>query len=516
MIDCKTVARKIAERFPVSPGSLPTNNWLAKSIKNGISPQTILGKKKIVTLDWNPKKNFSPGSNCMFIRRIACLLASGMANKADSLIEDAKEKRSLELVEEASRMIQYALPDIQELWNQNDIAAFAVASSFAVAGFYAILMISDQDRVTFPVNGGNFTVCLTPTFDIPIVEGYPSADILFSIFIMTRIDIFSRISVLCVYYNGKKPYDLSDFPEFLSDDAITTTFLNRLLFLSKIFNIEPQNWQHYRKPAFLWWEIKCEINKEVLNGIYPVSEKKYHKSMPANLPPSYQIRQEILKNITYQLWPGLSEIQWKENDLIGLRLLPMPDQSIMAIVRLKYKDFPLAFEIVLHMPSIRNDVAWNSRRIEAEKRYVSAWHLSPVMEAIRMCVTPREIKIRDNRVPSGFVTGSRKPSSRKGDIAVTYLPKYRILDANKTKENVDITHGTMDISRKMRIGHQVAAFLRQLPGEQKASEAARINAQKRGIRLPESGYTFVKPHVRGEFYGKKFYRIMNKGNTKNK
>jgi hypothetical protein len=450
----------------------------------------------------------------MFIKRIACLLASGMANKVDSLIEDAKGKWSIELVEEASRMIQYALPDIQELWNQNDIASFAVASSFAVAGFYTILMSADQGRVTFPVNRGNFTVGLIPTFDIPTVEGYPSADILFSIFVMTRIDIFSRISVLCVHCNGEKPYDLSDFPEFQSDDAITTTFLKRLLFLSKIANIEPPNWQHYRKPAFFWWEIKREINKEVQNEIYPVSEKKYHKSMPSNLPPSYQIRQEILRNITYQLWPGLSEIQWKENDLIGLRLLPMPDQSIMAIVRLKYKGFPLAFEIALHMPSVKNDVGWNSRRIQAEKGYVSTCHLSPVMEAIRMCVAPRETKIRGNRVPSGFVTGSRKPSSRKGDIAVTYLPKYRILDANKTKENVDITHGTINISRKMRIGHQVAAFLRQLPGEQKASEAARINAQKRGIRLPESGYTFVKPHVRGGFYGKKVYRMMNKCNSK--
>ncbi|MDR1740418.1 MAG: hypothetical protein LBR38_01020 [Synergistaceae bacterium] len=141
---------------------------------------------------------------------------------------------------------------------------------------------------------------------------------------------------------------------------------------------------------------------------------------------------------------------------------------------------------------------------------ISALKVAPIfaviLEAIRIYVAPAQKKIRDGRVPTGFVSAGRKPRKKQGEVAITYIPRVRVV----RNEDMDtgggarpvvptgITHGL----------HQVAGFVRQLPIGQHASATARQNAEDHGLALPDEGMTFVSPHTRGHGGGKRVFRIV--------
>jgi hypothetical protein len=184
---------------------------------------------------------------------------------------------------------------------------------------------------------------------------------------------------------------------------------------------------------------------------------------------------------------------WEENLMKGFKMMPMPDRTIIAVVRFSRENqmLPGIFERTLLVPALDDEPAWEDYKMSVEGDPSLGLLYSPVLEAIRMCVAPAELKIRDGRVPSGYVSGDRKPSARKGDIAVVYLPKTRVVYTGEKKTPQGTPTGITHRS------HQVIGFLRQLPTGWKPSDAARATAIQHGFTLPESGFTFVRPHSRG-------------------
>ena len=180
----------------------------------------------------------------------------------------------------------------------------------------------------------------------------------------------------------------------------------------------------------------------------------------------------------------------------------MPEGIIVATVQVGVSSMPV--ERMYEIPPLDNASAWKEEEEMAKsgKEFSLGKYHSPPLEAIRMCVAPPDLKIRDGRVPAGFVSGGRKPSKRNGDIPIVFIPKTRTVYTNEEEslaqgEHTGITHR----------GHQVSGHLRQLPLMSRASQDAREAAKEYRIILPETGYTFVRPHVRGTFEGKMVFSV---------
>ena len=110
-------------------------------------------------------------------------------------------------------------------------------------------------------------------------------------------------------------------------------------------------------------------------------------------------------------------------------------------------------------------------------------------------------------MPSGYVHAGRRPSSR--DIPVTYLP--RTIYVRSGDEPGESTARETFSPHRPPVAHQVAGHVRQIPADWRASDAARIAAQESGMPLPTSGFTFVRPHVRGHGEAPSVHRARVRG-----
>jgi len=113
----------------------------------------------------------------------------------------------------------------------------------------------------------------------------------------------------------------------------------------------------------------------------------------------------------YALWPGITDIEWNENGLKRLSLCPRPDGCIHALISIEDKEGTLDYFISFSLAGT-NPEYWK----KCDDRAIHT-----VMEAIRMCVVPAEDKIRQNRVPCGYVKGPK--NAPKGHISVAYIPR---------------------------------------------------------------------------------------------
>ena len=232
-----------------------------------------------------------------------------------------------------------------------------------------------------------------------------------------------------------------------------------------------------------------------------------HAVMP-ECPPSYEGRGEIVEHAKYALWPGLTDVEWRENGLEGMILAPgAPGGEIHATLLCSVPGSALGartaesvpMQLYLDVPKWGDAQAWEDARQNASEPDpalgIAYDELAAPVEAIRMCVVPRERKTADRRrIPGGYVHSPKKPS---GDvISVLYVPRV----ARGRQERVPYVPGDDSVlsSGGTRAAHQVAAHVRQIPAEWHASEVAREAAENAGMRLPESGFTFVKAHIRGE------------------
>ena len=497
MPTCLDLARRIARRFPTSPDKPPTQNWLAKIIKAGLPNYSLLKRQLVLKMTWNPKLILLPEHAGMLITRISCLLASGMGDKAEILVSRIDSAQRVKLVGEASVMIRVAESDT---FYARDSETMNVAHSIATAGYFVILLLAGKTgALEFPISNRTFIGVIFPDFEIPPNDNDPTGEISLIMFIMSRIEAFSRVSALCTLYGPLLSEDAN--PADLFGEKSMSTFATPIpMIVARIVFGERANMKNLQNPNSFFPEFAEETKQKYF---YP-REVIFIQSLPKNIPDAHEIRRDILSNKTYELWPGISEIRWREELMEGMRILPMPEGIIVAAIQISISSMPI--ERVYEIPPLDNAFAWEEQEEIAKsgegKKFSLGKYHSPPLEAIRMCIAPPELKIRDGRVPAGFVSGGRKPSKKNGDIPIIFIPKTKTIYTNGEEsgtqgEQTGITHR----------GHQVSGHLRQLPLMSKASQDAREAAKEYRIILPETGYTFVRPHVRGTFEGKMVFSI---------
>jgi hypothetical protein len=511
MPECADFARKIAKRFPFQKGGTPSRNWLSSLIKS-LPAGCRFSEQKVLKMDWNPKKILHPQFGGMMLTRIACLLASGQDDKAEALVRAVKGEDRYRLAGEASFLIRLAESDMLTASEGNaegngsaSAALISVCIAMTMAGYYSILLLAgDGGAVEFPICDRLFSGRLTlpsgmpGTIDGTIDIDEASAQVAVFMSVLARIEAYARISACCSIYG---PLDGSADPSelFSSDGTLSIHCMPLCFMVNKIALLRPPvRWDKVRIGSHL-----ANLFREAVAAYFKI-EDECMSELPA-LPGAHLIRGDIMRDSAYALWPGISDIQWEEGHLKGLRLLPAPNGSLLATVRfaMSIDGIPAVFEKMVEAPPLADAESW-LRVGEEARRCPDSWQsrsMSVVMEAMRMCVAPGPMKIRDGRVPSGFVSAPRRPSSRRGDVPVIYLPRGRYASggrgADGRMESGDSGGGTGITHR----AHQVAGFLRQLPLSCRASGEARIAAERHGLRLPESGYTFVRPHTRGKSSG---------------
>ncbi|GHV51237.1 hypothetical protein FACS1894216_04880 [Synergistales bacterium] len=489
----RSLAYNLANGFPHDENVEPKASHMAKLINKMPSSSSALGRSGLIKHNWQPKRALTADGIGMFTTRVALLISCGNPRKAEELIRDLTDEQRLFLTAEASVILRCIGSDANPQ-NAEERQAEAVDIAFAAACYFCLLLlIDDEGYIDFWAHDKSFRAMILPVIDFSMVIENGSRVDVWLTHALSRIEAFARIAGFC---NVNAISLASDPSQLFSDGALTLQAMPICLLISKI----PQNthvlWNQGVKPE----DTLIDIALQVFNGAFVPLMQDYHNSMP-KLPPAFGIREDILKNSAYQLWPGISEIQWREKDLRCIRLMPMPDGTVFAVIRYQNNDKGVGtgeFERMFDVPRMEDTEFWAYPKEAAEHDSVMGWCLSPILEAIRMCVAPTVLKIRDGRVPSGYVSGERKPSAKKGDVPIVYLPKVRTIDAETTQSGDGEPSAPTGITHK---GHQVAGFLRQLRLSHKASEAARIAASEHGLQLPESGFTFVRPHSRGIFKG---------------
>ncbi|MBQ7263083.1 MAG: hypothetical protein IJR14_05125 [Synergistaceae bacterium] len=233
-------------------------------------------------------------------------------------------------------------------------------------------------------------------------------------------------------------------------------------------------------------------------------------AMPKTGAGSYAIREEVLRERRYALWPGVTDVEWTEAGLEGMTLLPAKDGRVWAVLHGTvdlsgvHGDWggaeAVPAQMFVEVPALRDDAEWEDARQDAEQYDPDLGGavdpLALPMEAIRMCCVPTERKSRAGRVPSGYVHAPREGKAGAG-VSVIYVPRVRARgDGEASSPRAD---GVREIGAvgAARRHHQVAGHIRQLAMEQSASDEARARASEAGLDLPLNGFTWVRPHSRG-------------------
>lgn len=240
-------------------------------------------------------------------------------------------------------------------------------------------------------------------------------------------------------------------------------------------------------------------------------------AMPKMPKPASEIRQDILANRKYTLWPGVTDIIWKENGLSGLSLITWGKAETYAALEVtadlsscasNWEDGKDVLIVApLQIAALEDDSEWEGYEEDLQDGGLDEFDEWAVpMEAIRMCCVPVEQKMRGGRIPRGYVQTPKIPKTerRTEHVSVTYIP--RILHPATTNAGAE-QEDDFPADRERRApgdgterhvrAHQVAGFIRQMSMERHASPGARTRAADAGLTLPESGFTYVRPHMRG-------------------
>lgn len=238
-------------------------------------------------------------------------------------------------------------------------------------------------------------------------------------------------------------------------------------------------------------------------------------AMPKMPKSASEIRQDILANRKYTLWPGVTDIIWKENGLSGLSLITWGKAETYAALEVVVDLSPcdqnwndgkdVLVVAPIQIASLEDDSEWKAYEEDLQNGGLDEWAVP--MEAIRMCCVPVEQKMRENRIPRGYVQTPKVPKSerRADSVSVTYIPRIMhrgdtYIRPEQEGHEVKDSSGIPSTATGRHVkAHQVAGFIRQMSMERHASPGARIRAADAGLTLPESGFTYVRPHMRGSF-----------------
>lgn len=240
-----------------------------------------------------------------------------------------------------------------------------------------------------------------------------------------------------------------------------------------------------------------ELAAMVTEGIAYV--EAYNRNLFAELvflPSPEGALEEIREHTRYALWPGVTEVYWKEGPLRRVRLLPRPDGWTRAAIELE-RDGELRV-FLREIPRKEDTEEWGyiiDNCLEDTRRGYADPTCAAV-EALRVCVVAKERKIAPGtvrRVPTGNVRAGIKP--RAGDVVMRYVPRYVPLGDGTSGRTGEIPSFSFERSGRT---FAVIGHLRQICKTHKASDECRAAAEAAGIPLPEYGQTFVRPHTRGE------------------
>jgi len=221
-------------------------------------------------------------------------------------------------------------------------------------------------------------------------------------------------------------------------------------------------------------------------------------ALPAPTMPSWESRRECLDHATYALWPGVTVVDWPEPPLEGVILAPGGAGGHMWANVITTADLPRApgirVQLLMDIPSLTGGEDWAIAREDAGLSGQDP--LALPLEAVRMCMVAANRKALGRRVPTGYVHAPRAP--RRGDVSVTYIPRLRG-DAPGADEGTVRRYPGIEAGAAHHVRpHLVAGHLRQIPLGWTPSAAARASARDAGLSLPERGYTYVRPHTRGD------------------
>lgn len=534
------IMKLIADAFPRVKGSMSTKqNWVFRTHEtlSTLRPDNVLPPRKyktatgtgvFVITDHPETVDFL---SMPFLSDVAYMLASDIPNRearARNCIDEAVKSMGLKrvcfLLERALVSAMYSVSVINPDEAVKQLVP-PIMIAFSAAAIYAKLHLKTYNPGGVPFSWG--VDGMGYVFDDEMEESLQAP--------LSAQASFSLLSTLCIIQRGSNLSHLSvtgrieatesNHPGILISP--TPTFIDTWGAGWLVWQLLTTSAQYNRGHGNV-----CKNYNEVLGKLqvlFPLSfrfsqslTRDVLKSMPKIERTSYEIRQEIMEQRKYTLWPGVTDVLWTEGGLRKLSILPTaPKGHIYTVMSCKVdlsegeKEWAELGEIDLQffveVPPLMSDEEWEMAKKNAEEVDPTVNEriddLAVPMEAIRMCCVPAEHKVRQNRIPGGYVKSPPKKRAKldpnSAPVPVTYIPRVTYTQPSTESGDGDIRilrEGTEGTGRHHRT-HQVAGFIRQLGLEMKASDMARSNASLVGIALPPRGFTYVKPHMRGKGEG---------------
>ena len=506
MTEAARLARALAEAFPrVRKSTNTRRNWvfethaaLAEAMPDDVSPPRKY-KEGVRSGVWvDATRGRARFLQMPFLSDVAYLLASDdhdRIRRAEACVGEAAKAMDAHLLAQFLELAFRPLDERIEPSEEIRPMFMALATAFATASAFAkMCLASDDGRVHFTW-GAEALYDFEPHRD----ESRPrSLDLLHCFCAMqmgTRLSFLSGRGRIDPRQGWAPAAFVADGPALVADWGAGWLVWQLLEMVRR-----------YGPPV-------CRSRGEVvekLSLLFPMSIQVYERLAGAVLEgmpdvgASADIREEVLRERRYSLWPGVTDVIWEEGGLERLTLLSTaPAGLVFAMLRGRAdlsdvyvdwgeeKDVPV--QLFVEIPVLEDDRDWAVLREQASD---GLDELALPMEAIRMCCVPVERKARAGRVPAGYVQSpkGRRPKGEAPAVRVTYIPRVHHR-APEGREG-DGEGGSTGTGRTHAL-HQVAGFLRQLPIGWRASDAARARAEASGISLPPDGATWVRPHSRG-------------------
>lgn len=163
-------------------------------------------------------------------------------------------------------------------------------------------------------------------------------------------------------------------------------------------------------------------------GISVREDQERYAGLP-EVPDPTSARKDILEHAQYALWPGVTEVYWREGCLRRLRLLPLSSGNVETVIETEGPsgETLLSMREVPAFSGPRSDLEWEALK-QNHQEELRLGYIDPIchaIEAVRMCLVPKERKVLDghpHRIPTGLVSAARKP--RRTDTAIRYIRSF--------------------------------------------------------------------------------------------
>ncbi|MDR1740417.1 MAG: hypothetical protein LBR38_01015 [Synergistaceae bacterium] len=350
---CRTLAREIANGFPAV--DVPREkNWLLTLFRSE------KGRANPFVQTWNPKDTDTPG---VLTSRVATLLATGRSHKAEELILGLDDNARTKYITECCLVIHDLGEALIRLESANDMNGITISFFLLAAAYYGILVLTGDDGTcAFSAFGGSeFAVHLTPDVRLLEVGKYGAtvptvfASEVYDITAVSRIEAIASIVARSMkaqqaIVGGVNP------GEMFATDALTIPALHYACAVAKMAGRE-----RLVLPPKL--KLAAHITRglaEILTQSYAAMNECFCTAMPTIEQTCSQIHEAIIENTAYPLFDGISDVLWHdEHGLREIKLLPLPDKYIAAIVSITTPDGSMKYERMFQIDDMCSEVYEN-------------------------------------------------------------------------------------------------------------------------------------------------------------